>query len=703
MIMLIDNLRVKFIRTNKRIAYCPFPCAFDIETSSYYTNGEKRATMYIWTFGEGRKMELTHGRTWEEFVSFINRLHDTLELNKERRLVVYVHNLSYEFQFLCHWFTWEHVFATDSRKVLTALTTSGIEFRCSYLLSGYGLAKLGDELKDKSIKKKVGDLNYDILRNSKTPLTKKEMGYCDNDVLTVLQYVNEQIEDCGRITDVPLTKTGFVRRYCRKACYYDNDDKYNTKYHKYRKFIKSLTLEPSEYLELRRAFQGGFTHASAWYSGHINYDVTSYDFCSSYPAVLLSEMFPMTKGERIRIKGKEDFEKNIRLYCCLFDAEFTGLKSKGLVEHPLSKSRCTFADKHPELVTDNGRIVETGEGVKLYTTITEQDYLIYKQFYTWEHLRVSNFIRYKKDYLPKDLAWSIIKLYKDKTELKGVAGKEEEYQVSKGMLNSCYGMMVTDIVKDEQCFTGNTENPWTVEKADLEKSIEKYNRSANRFLFYPWGVWCTAYSRRNLFSGIYKCGEDYIYSDTDSIKILNAEKHKDYIDRYNTMIQKKLEIAMDYWGFPQDSIRPKTHKGVEKILGIWEYEKTYKVFKSLGAKRYLVMDDEYNLGITVAGLAKKPAEEYLKKTFGKYGAFYGFKNDLEVPPESTGKKLLTYVDTGFTEEVRDYLGNISVQTEKSFIHMENEAYHLGLSQDYFDYLDSITKGAILDEYETKIL
>lgn len=700
--MISDNLRVKFIKDNKKISYCPFPCAFDIETSSYYNNGEKRACMYIWTFGEGRFMELTHGRTWEEFVSFIDSLCTKLRLNEQRRLIIYVHNLSYEFTYISRWFTWRHIFATDSRKVLTALTTKGIEFRCSYLLSGYGLAKLGDELKDKSIHKKVGDLDYSLLRNSKTPLTKKEMGYCDNDVLTVLEYVKEQIEDCGRITDIPLTKTGFVRRYCRKACYYDGDDSHNTKYHKYRELMQSLTLEPKEYLELRRAFQGGFTHASAWYSGHINFNVASYDFCSSYPAVMLSERFPMSKGERVRIRNNDEFKRNLKLYCCLFDAEFIGLKAKGLVEHPLSESRCTY-EKGINITIDNGRVVEIGKEDSIFTTITEQDFFIYEKFYTWEHLKVKNFIRYKKDYLPRDLAWSILKLYKDKTELKGVAGKEEEYQVSKGMLNSCYGMMVTDIVKDEQVYTGEGKTGWSVTKANLKKSIEKYNRSANRFLFYPWGVWVTAYARRNLFSGIYNCGEDYIYSDTDSIKILNVEKHKDYIEHYNNMIQKKLEIAMDYWGFPQDSIRPKTQKGKEKILGIWEYEQTYKVFKSLGAKRYLVMDENYNLGITVAGLAKTPAENFLIKNFGKYGAFYAFEDGLNVPPDSTGKKVLTYIDRGFSEEVTDYLGNISVQTEKSYIHMEDEGYKLGLSGDYEYYLDCIAKGAVINEYETQIL
>ena len=51
-------------------------------------------------------------------------------------------------------------------------------------------------------------------------------------------------------------------------------------------------------------------------------------------------------------------------------------------------------------------------------------------------------------HLPKEIIETILKLYKDKTELKGVEGKETEYLHSKELLNSIYGMCVTSIVHD---------------------------------------------------------------------------------------------------------------------------------------------------------------------------------------------------------------------------------------------------------------
>lgn len=665
---------VELIKTNKKIEYINAPASFDIESTSFSLNGEKYATMYIWQFGINGVV--TFGRTWDEFVTLIDEICAEYELSKNRRLIVYIHFFSFEFQFMRKWFEWEDVFSIDDRKPIYAVTKTGIEFRCSYLLSGYGLESLGKQLRKYPIQKMVGFLDYTLPRHSGTPLTAEELKYCENDVRVVMAYIQERIESDGDITRIPLTKTGYVRKYCRDACMYEGSHKKNVfKYMQYRRLMMNLQMSPDEYKQLKRAFQGGFTHANAFYSGKTVENVGSYDFTSSYPAVMIAEKFPMSAAEIVEIKSREDFDRNLLLYCCLFDVEFDDIEAITLFEHPISSSRCYDTES---VVEDNGRVVEA---TRIKTTITEQDFFIIKKFYRWRKMQIGTFRRYKRGYLPTDFVKSILKLYSDKTTLKGVDDREEDYLKSKEMLNACYGMSVTDPCRDEIKYTGEE---WSHVPVNVTEAVKKNNLSKRRFLFYPWGVWVTAYARKNLFSGIYEFGTDYVYSDTDSVKGINIERHAAYIEQYNKAITAKLERACAFHGIDVSAIRPLTVKGVEKPLGVWDFEGVYTRFKTLGAKRYMT-EKNGEISLTVSGVNKKFAIPYLVNKYGD-GVFDAFKDDLLIPAAYTGKMTHTYIDDPFSVELTDYKGVTRTVSELSCVHLEPAEYSLSLSNAYIDYL-----------------
>ena len=65
-----DNWKV----VGKRHKMLNVPCAFDIETSSFYINDEKNGCMYCWQFGLNGLTLL--GRTWDEFVELIDYLNE---------------------------------------------------------------------------------------------------------------------------------------------------------------------------------------------------------------------------------------------------------------------------------------------------------------------------------------------------------------------------------------------------------------------------------------------------------------------------------------------------------------------------------------------------------------------------------------------------------------------------------------------------
>ena len=681
-----EEQEVELVTSNK-IQYFNCPASFDIETSSFYDeNGEKRACMYIWQMGFNGTV--VYGRTWEEWLDCLAQLVDYLELDIQRRLIIYVHNLGYEFQFIRKFFDWDKVFAIKQRRPVYALA-EGLEFRCSLFLSNYALEYIGENLLHKyPVKKMVGDLDYSKIRHSKTPLTKEELGYCINDVKVVMSYIQEKIELDGDITQIPLTNTGYVRNYCRKECFFEGipeEDEENRKrvLMNYRAIMKSLQIETTEeYDQMQRAFMGGFTHASALYSGKVMYDVGSADLTSSYPYAMIAQYYPMSKGEFIgKIESDELFNYYLNKYCCLFDIQFNNLRPLEEYENPLSYSRCKITGNY---IVNNGRVVSAD---KIITTLTELDFDTVRKFYTWDSIKVFNMRVYRRGYLPKALILAVLDLYEKKTSLKGIEGKEIEYLVSKNMINAAFGMMVTAVVRDEFTYVDN----WFRTLADADSQLADYNKNFNRFLYYGWGVWVTAHARHNLFSAIYEFKNDYVYADTDSIKGINFDDHLDYFNNYNNQVFSNLLKMCNYYKIPFSKCKPKTKNGVEKLIGVWERESGYQMFKTVGAKRYIYIEENGKLNLTVSGLNKKYAVPWLLEEYkGDIDViFERFGEGFFVPAGHTGKMSLTYIEEETFGTLVDYQGTVAVYNEMSSVHMEPQSYFMSLVGDYIKYLEGV--------------
>ena len=111
---------------------------------------------------------------------------------------------------------------------IRAVTANGIEFRCSYILSGLSLAKTAENLTMHKIEKLKGDLDYSKIRHSQTEITETEWHYIYHDVMIVTDYIDECIVESGDITKIPMTNTGRVRRFCKNKCLPNNPElKYN--------------------------------------------------------------------------------------------------------------------------------------------------------------------------------------------------------------------------------------------------------------------------------------------------------------------------------------------------------------------------------------------------------------------------------------------------------------------------------------------
>ena len=426
-------------RNENKITYYNIPAAFDIETSSFYKGEEKQGCMYIWQLGVcGYNFT---GRTWEAFLEALRGIKEALEINPLKRLVIYVHNLSYEFQWVRKHLKWRQVFAIDSRKVAYGVTEDGFEFRCSYILTGKSLEMVGNDLTVLPCDK-LHSLDYSLTRLPSSEISPEEMDYCINDIRVVQHLILEKIMQDGNIAKIPLTKTGYCRRFLRSKCLYGDRSSHKGEtgnhYKKYRRLMNVLHLDGyREYRLCKDAFMGGFTHSNPKRTRKIIKDgqAGSIDYTSDYPFHMVAyPRYPMSAGEFVRPRNWDEVNHNLKYYACIFEIELVDLKATFFNDFyiPRSKCRCVKGE-----VVSNGRIVSAE---RLTMTMTELDFEIICRTYEFDRdkSRIGYFVRYRRGYLPTPIVEGVLELYKDKTELKGVEDQQEYYQLRKELLNSCY-------------------------------------------------------------------------------------------------------------------------------------------------------------------------------------------------------------------------------------------------------------------------
>lgn len=648
------------------VKYYDIACAFDTETTSFLSGDEKCSYCYVWQMCiDGVAV---YGRTLDEFKSFCETLARIYQLTDKIRLVVYVHNLEFDFQFIRKYFNWIDYFAREERKPLYICNEFGIEFRCSYMLSGLSLAKVGENLQHSAVRKMVGDLDYTLIRHSATPLTDREIQYCENDVVVLCEYIREEMaKNGGKIANIPLTKTGYVRRQCRQALQADKEF-----WKKYKRKLDKCQPDENLFVLLHKAYQGGYTHANSIYADIVLTDVKSIDFASSYPAQMCCKKFPW-RFSQVDITDIETFESFIAHSACVFEVGFRNLKAKRTTTI-LSSSKCEILEN---AVIDNGRVYACDY---CQTYITELDWKSICDFYEFDEFEVGDFWVSKYEPLPKPLVETVLNCYTAKTELKGVPGKEQEYQVAKGVINGVYGMCVTNPVCD---IIEYDNDDWSATPPSIAECLDELITNKGTFLLYQWGVWVSAWARYELLSFVSRIetevGNKVIYCDTDSIKYIHDPQIDELVSQYNN---KQIGI---FKGIAQQynySI-PSTQDGAKAYLGVFDNDGSYSKFKTLGAKRYVYTTTNKNgaedFKITIAGLSKKVGGDYIA---GQPSPFEFFSDGMIVPPENTGKKTRTYIDDEMTVELTDYFGDTVTVTAPSGVHLEPCGFEMSLANGY---------------------
>lgn len=650
---------------------------FDIETTSYLIlDGEQipaedylkldedqredslpMACMYVWQFSINDTVY--YGRTWDEFRSFLDRL----EENCDKPKIVFVHNLSFEFQFICQQLKIKSVMSRKSRKVMSCdLADYNIKFRCTLFMSNVKLAYL-PKIFNLPVEKMDGDLDYTKMRTPATPLTEKELGYCEHDCLVVYEYIKVELQTYNRVDKIPMTSTGKVRKELQKLVM---KDPY------YRRLVgNAINIRPSVYNMLIESFAGGYTHANYMYTDEVLENIDSYDETSAYPYVLVTCKFPMKAFQECHIKTREEM---LPEYAYLLRVKFTNIKCK-YYNNFISASKCSWIVGGQ---MDNGRIIKAKE---ITITLTDIDFKFILDTYDCESYEITQSFCALYNYLPLKFVNFILEKYVNKTKFKNVKGKELEYAKEKNKFNSLYGMTVTNMIRDEVEFTnekGWIETPLT-DVNIFDKLIKEKEKA---FLSFAWGVWVTAYARDNLLRRVVDLDQYVVYCDTDSIKCVQGYDHKVF-DEYNKTVVEKIKNVSEILNIPFEKYSPTDSKGIPHLLGVFECETgkgrkyTYDKFITQGAKKYCVEIDG-EIEVTVSGVPKSGAK-CLKR-------IEDFRDDLVFDYEYTHKNMIMYNDDQKPFALMDYNGVKYLVKDKTGCCILPTTYELGKAMEYADLL-----------------
>lgn len=565
---------------------------FDYENPERAQNALKHSVCYLWQFGINEDTRYI-GR---ELTDFVDLLHDlSFYIPDVAKIFCWIHNLSFDFCFLQNVLKFDNVFARKPRHPMSATCNKfKIEFRCSYVLSGL---KLSTWAKSLNMPVQKLTMDYKQLRTPKTELSDEVIKYSIADLDVMYYGLKSYKTRYGGTHLIPLTHTGEMRKACEEIM--------STEYNYCEKITRLMPQNLTDYVEQAHAFVGGTVLCNWLYKDRIIEDLTCYDIASSYPYVLCACKYPMSiffkcpRGKESNYMYNDDYVYIVRFKATYIESNYNC--------HFLSRSK---ALKIKNVVADNGRVVSADE---VEYILIGSDYEIFLKAYTAKTIEIISFKFARAGYLNNKFRKFIISLYKDKTTLKGVTGREEEYQNKKALINAGYGDFVTKIFSDTIIYNYENKNKiWEVQPLD-EDSFAKSLKTLNKKKFKNYkafcqGIFVTGWARKRIWDAV--IGENWhepldekiVYTDTDSLKLVDCDER--YFESQNKIVLTRLHEIADELKIPFEDLSPKDIKGVAHPLGVWEKEHDVKRFKSLGCKQYICEYEDGTKQLTCAGISK---------------------------------------------------------------------------------------------------
>lgn len=492
---------------------------------------------------------------------------------------IYFHNLAFDIVFIFDYILHAGMEWTDERtpgpgQFTTLISDMNQVYSVCLCMPG-GLVTFWDSLKliPLSIEAEAeafglpeskGELDYTEYRGPDHELTDEEIDYIRRDVQIDALALTEMFEEgLSRMTIGACALSAYRGLV--------GDPK------RFRKIFPLLTEEEDAFI--RKAYRGGWVYANPRYAGQTMGEGISYDVNSLYPSVMAScagEVLPF--GHPVHFTGKPRPDELYTLW--------------------IARLRCAFKVKPGRLpcIQLKGNLsflpteyIEDSQD-EVYLTITSVDWdLIQRQYDVTVTEWVDGFLFKGSRTLFRGYVGKWIETKNRATE----DGNKGLRQIAKLMLNSLYGKFASRL--EVRSRKPELDEHGVVHYVDLEPDTRDG-------VYLPVGCFVTAWARYKTITTAQSLGDRFLYSDTDSVKVLGTET-------------PRMQI---------DDIR----------LGAWKDEGHFRRFKALRAKTYMAeypTTDGTSLEIHVAGMPKRCHPQVTFENF-EIGATYQGKLYRRIVP-----------------------------------------------------------------------
>lgn len=575
-------------RNHKEVYYATKYICLDTETS--HTDN---LTGWVYQWAAKLSSLYVYGRKPSEIIEFMRLVAEHYELNEEKKIILYIHNASYDIQylkmFLRQYDPTAKFLAIDAHSILQ-VDVLGFKILCSYKLTNMSLDAMSSNYSETYVKA-VGEIDYNVLRYQDSELGKEDWFYMFSDVASQDEGIKGYLKMQGYryAFQAPITSTGFVRANCRKVAKKDETWR--------EEFIKSQ-LDLEQYNLCRQCFMGGVCIASFKYSSVTvrGDDLRHKDFCSSYPARQMLDYFPVGKPMWYgTVEDAEELQTLLDTYCCVFMLTLNNVHIKqGITAPCIPSSKCVHKKGELKL---NGKIVSAET---LTIAVCELDYKWIIKQYEFDDMQIDKMLIFNRGKMPNWLKTEVYSYFEGKCKLKNATDEMGAmmYAKSKAFLNSIYGMTATAIIRAVY----ELLDDWTLHKKESDESndegaLRKYYKSYNSFMPYQFAIWTTAHARDALYTMIECVGyENFLYCDTDSVFYIETEENKKRMDEYAEYCRVRAIEGGAYVG--------------DKYLGEPTDEPPIRAFRAIHSKCYAMEEfnkktGDFELNVVIAGIPKK--------------------------------------------------------------------------------------------------